>query len=154
MPLGSQPRKTPSIHNLEERLRGARQAAEEIQEALVTTSTSLTSSQYQAHQAIDLQLQEVILETLGNTLLGKVLCLVASHSLRIRSFAEASTGSSKGEVLHDTNREHLAIIKALLDKDSERTQEAVKRHLDNREGRALRAMRRLETISAQGGDKA
>ena len=127
--------------NLEESLREIKEEAEGIQEILATT-ISLTSSQYEAYLEIDLRLQEVMLETLGNTLLGKVLCLVASHSLRIRSFVEASARPSKGKMLCNINRDHLAVIKTLLSADSERTQEAVKQHLNNAEERTLQQLER------------
>jgi len=136
-------KKLSSVHNLEERLRGVKQAAKEIQ-GLTATSTSLTSSQYEEYLRIDLQLQEVMLEVLGDTLLGKIFSSVGSHALRIRSFAEASAGSMRGEVFHIINGEHLAIIETLLDKDSERTREVVKRHLDNAEERTLQAIRKEE----------
>jgi len=131
----------PSDYNLEERLYRVKQEAEEIQGILTATSTSLTSSQYETYLGIDLQLQEVILETLGNTLLGKVLSSVGNHSMRIRSFAEASAGPSRGEVLHNINGEHLMIIEALLGRDPERSQEVVKQHLDNAEERTLQALK-------------
>ena len=138
--------------NLEESLREIKEEAEEIQETLATT-ISLTSSQYEAYLGIDLRLQEVILGVLSDTLLGKVFSFVGSHALRIRSFAEASADPLRGEALHDTNREHLVIIEALLDKDSERTQEAVKRHLDNAEGRTLQAAKGLGKAVVQTGTK-
>ncbi len=136
-------KKLPLAYDLEERLRGVKQVVEKIQDILPTTTTSLTSSQREAYLGIDLQLHERMLETLGDTLLAKVFSLAGNHSLRIRSFAEAITEPSRGEVLHNINGEHLAIIEALLGKDSRKVQEAVRRHLDNAEERTLRAVRRV-----------
>jgi len=133
-------KKLPSDHNLEERLYRVKQEAEKIQGILTATSTSLTSSQREAYLGIDLRLQEVILEALGDSLLGKVLSLVGNHSLRIRSFAEAGGEPSRCRLCDDINREHLMIIEALLSRDSERAQETVKQHLDNAEERTLQGL--------------
>jgi len=133
-------KKLSTDQKLEERLYEVKQVAEEIQEILATTATSLTSSQYEAYLGIDLRLHEVIQEALGDTLLGKVLSLVGNHSLRIRSFTEASAGPSKGKVLHNINGEHLAIIEALLGRDSEKAQETVQNHLKNAEAQTAQAI--------------
>jgi len=130
-----------SGHNLEDKLRGVKQEVGEIQGILTTATISLTSSQYEAYLGIDLQLHEIMLEALGDTLLAKVFSLVGKHSLRIRSFAEAIAGPSRGEVIHNITGEHLVIIEALLGKDSERVQEAVKQHLDNAKERTLKAIK-------------
>jgi len=126
--------------NLEESLREIKEEAEGIQEILATT-VPLTSSQYEAYLEIDLRLQEVIVEALGNSLLGNIFSLVGNHSLRIRSFVEAAIEPSGSEVLHNINEEHLAIIEALLGRDPERTQETAKQHLNNAQERTLQAMR-------------
>lgn len=144
-------KKLPSDHNLEERLYRVKQEAEKIQGILTATSTSLTSSQREAYLGIDLRLHEIMLEALGDTFLGNVFSLVGNHSLRIRSFAEAIAEPSRGEVLHNITGEHVTIVGALLDEDSEGVQEAVRKHLNNAEGRTLQAMRSLDKISAQGG---
>jgi len=136
--------------NLEESLCAIEEEAEEIQKILTTATKSLTSSQYEAYLKIDLRLQEVILEALGNTLLGNIFSLVGNHSLRIRSFAEAISGPSRGEVLRNINGEHLTIIEVLLGKDSRKVQKVVKQHLDNAEERTLRAVRK---VSNEQGDR-
>lgn len=137
--------------NLEESLRAIKEEAEEIQEILATT-ISLTSSQYEAYLEIDRRLQEVMLEALGNSLLGNIFSLVGNHSLRIRSFAEATAGCSKDGVFHDINEEHLMIIRAILDGDSEKAQEVVKQHLDNAEERTIQALGKIPiNINAPGG---
>jgi len=136
--------------NLEESLRAIKEEAEEIQEMPAAT-VPLRSSQYEAYLEIDLRLQEVILEVLGNTLLRKVLSLVGNHSLRIRSFAEASAGPSRDEVLHNINGEHLVIIEALLSRDSERVQEGVGQHLNNAEDRTIQAINSLGEAVLQSG---
>jgi len=132
-----------SDHNLEDKLRGVKEAAEEIQGILTTATTSLTTSQYEVYLGIDLRLQEVILEALGNSFLRNILSLVGNHSLRIRSFAEATAEPSKDDVLHHINGEHLAIIETLLGKHTGRTQKTVEKHLDNATERTLQAVRTI-----------
>jgi len=129
-----------SDHNLEGKLREVKEAAEEIQGILATGTTSLTTSQYEAYLGIDLQLHKIMLEALGDTLLAKVFSLVGNHSLRIRSFAEATVGPSRGEVLQNINKDHLMIIRAILGAKSEKVQEVVKQHLNNAEERTLQAI--------------
>jgi len=146
-------KKLSTAPNLEESLREIIEEAEEIQEILPTATKSLTPSQYETYLEIDLRLQEVILKALGDTLLGKVLSSVGNHSLRIRSFAEASAGPSRDEVLRKVNGEHLAIIDALSNTDPETAQEAARQHLDNAEVRTLQAMRRLDELLARGGSE-
>jgi DNA-binding GntR family transcriptional regulator len=144
-------KKLPSDYNLEERLYRVKEVVERIQEILSTTSTSLTSSQYEEYLRIDLQLHEIMLETLGDTLLAKVFSLVGNHSLRIRSFAEATVGPSRGEVLHNINGEHLAIIEALLGRDPEKAQKVVKQHLDDAGERTLQAVRKVGLSRSRQG---
>lgn len=127
--------------NLEHKLRELRKTTKSIQK-LTTSGKALNPSQYEAYMGIDLRLHEIMLEALGGSLLGSVLALVGNHSLRIRSFGEIATGTSRGEMLQDINREHLAIIKALIDQDGERAQETVKVHLDNAEKRTVDAVRK------------
>jgi DNA-binding GntR family transcriptional regulator len=129
-----------SDHNLEHKLRAVKKEAEEIQKALTNAAKSLTSSQYEVYIGIDLRLQEIILEALGNSLLGKVLSLVGNHSLRIRSFAEAGAKPSRCELCHTINRDHLMIIEALLSEDSEKVQGVVRQHLDNAEERTMQSL--------------
>jgi len=138
-------KKLSTASNLEESLRAIIEEAEEIQEILPSATKSLTSSQYETYLEIDLRLQEVILEALGDTLLGKVLSSVGNHSLRIRSFAEASVDLSKGKILYNVNREHLMIIRAILDVNLVEVQEIVRQHLNNAERRTLESIGELET---------
>lgn len=125
--------------NLEERLKDLRKQALEVQEN--GKSGSLHSEQYDHYVEIDLQLARVIEETLGETLLNKILCQVENHSLRIRSFTEATTDESFPGVVLANNQEHLEIIKAMLRSDPEGTERAVQNHLDNTQNRTLAALK-------------
>ena len=86
-------------------------------------------------------MQEVIFETLTNTLLEKLLSLVDDRSLRIRSFPEASSGSYASKILRVVNTEHLAIIDDLLDGEQKRVAEAVGRHLSLAAVRTIKAFK-------------
>jgi len=129
--LSMNPTLEESLHELKEKARG-------LQEILVTTR-SLASSQYEAYLRLDLQLQEVILEALGASLLGNILSLVGNHSLRIRSFVEASSNSSS-RMLLIINKEHLRIFNALLDGDPGKVGEVMQEHLNNAEARTVQAL--------------
>ena len=136
--------------SLERRLHELRKTAETIQK-LATSGKVLNPSQYEIYMGIDLRLHEIMLEAVGESLLGSILDLVGNHSLRIRSFAEIAIGSSRGKLLQDINREHLAIIKALIDQDGERAQETVKVHLDNAEKRTVDAVRKNRMVRCLRG---
>jgi len=128
--------------NFKKSLYEIRKDAEGIQEILAA-SIPLTSSQYETYLGVGLRLQEVILEALGDTLLEQVLSLVGNHSLRIRSFAEASSTACESKILHVVNNEHLAILDALLDGDQKRVMEAVRKHLSNAEARTIQAFKKF-----------
>lgn len=128
--------------SLERRLHELRKTAETIQK-LATSGKALNPSQYEAYMGIDLRLHEIMLEALGESLLGSVLALVGNHSLRIRSFVEASSNHFDSEVAGTVTGEHLAIIEALLSKDPESVQELVQQHLSNAEDRTLKAVSNL-----------
>ena len=139
-----------SDRRLEEQLREVMERAGEIQEALNTTSGSLTTSQREAYLAIDLDLQKVILEGLGNTLLRKALSLAGDHSLRTRSFLEASLPRTERTTMSIINQEHLRIIVPLLTGDFEGVQKAMREHLDNAEVRTIRAVAEFLATEREG----
>ncbi|MCK4792135.1 MAG: GntR family transcriptional regulator, partial [Desulfobacteraceae bacterium] len=112
---------------------------EEIHE--IATNTSLSSSQYEEYLQIDLGVNAVILKALENTLLRKLLSLVNNHSRRVRSFTEAISKPREAKIIRLNNKEHLTIIKALMNGDSERTKEAVQQHLHNVENRTTDAIK-------------
>ena len=130
--------------SLERRLHELRKTAEIIQK-LVTSGKVLNPSQYEVYMGIDLRLHEIMLEAVGESLLGSVLALVGNHSLRIRSFVEASSNHFDSEVALTVTGEHLAIIEALLSQDPEGVQESVRGHLFNAEMRTFRAVNNLAT---------
>jgi len=120
-------------------LRQLQHKAEKFGETVA--SKSHTPNRYNTSTEIDLRLQELICQALGNTYLRRILDIVANHSLRIRSFTEASCASSTRKVMHKINEEHLEIINALVNGDTNKVKEAVLRHLENAEIRTLNAIR-------------
>lgn len=103
--------------------------------------SSDTDKQYRAYIEVDLRLHEIICEAQQNTLLKRVLKMVANHSLRIRSLTEASAKPCREKQALIINQEHLEIVQALLDGDAEKAREAVQRHLRNGEARTLEAIK-------------
>jgi len=131
-------KKIKSDSALKDDLQELKRKIEEIQE--LATDTSLSPSQYEEYLQIDLRLDEVVLKALQNSLLRKVFALVNGHSRRVRSFTEAISKPREAKIIGMNNEEHLAIIKALIDGDSERTKKAVQQHLDNAGDRTARAV--------------
>lgn len=113
--------------------------AQEIQK--VADGGPLNSSQYEDYVEVDLGLEETIEMSLGDTLLNKMLRQVGNHSLRIRSFTEASYDKNVPEVVMANNEEHLEIIDSMLNEELERAREAVREHLESAETRTLGALK-------------
>jgi len=101
----------------------------------------LDSSQYDRYARIDLELQEIVEDALGETLLSKCLGQVSNHSLQIRFFAESNPNGYASEVIFANNEEHLEIINNILDDDPEGTEQAVRSHLENAENRTHVALK-------------
>lgn len=124
---------------LKAELESLRNLAQEIQD--VVDDEPLSSSQYENYLEVDLGLEETIELALGDTLLNKMLKQVRNHSLRIRSFTEASSDKNIPEVVRANNEEHLEIIDNVLNKDLETVGEVVREHLENAESRTLKALK-------------
>ncbi|MBS3735911.1 GntR family transcriptional regulator, partial [Candidatus Bipolaricaulota bacterium] len=116
-------------------LESLRSLAQEIQNEV--DDEPLSSSQYENYLEVDLGLEETIELALGDTLLNKMLKQVRNHSLRIRSFTEASTDKNVPEVVRSNNEEHLEIIDSMLDEGLKMVREVVREHLENAESRTL-----------------
>ncbi len=100
----------------------------------------LSTSQHKKYMGLDLRLNNLIWEGLGNSLLAEVFNLVSNHSMRIRSYAEASMGKSEIALVRVVTKEHALIIDALLSEDPDRAEKATKAHLKKAEQRTLRAL--------------
>lgn len=119
-------------------LENLRSVALEIQKA--AEGESLDSSHYEKNWEVDLGLEETIEMALDDSLLNKILNQVSNHSLRIRSFTEASSNKDAPGIVLTNNQEHMAIIEAMLELNSEKAREAVSNHLENAERRTLEAL--------------
>lgn len=106
----------------------------------VVENGPLGSRQYERYLEVDLELEELIEMALGETLLNKFMKQVGNHSLRIRSFTEASYNKEVPEAVLANNEEHLEILEKMLELDLEGTREAVRSHLENAEERTLKAL--------------
>ena len=100
----------------------------------------LDPAQYEDYLKIDLSLEETVEMALGNSLLNNLLAQVSDHSLRIRSFTEASSEEHVPEVVLSNTNEHLEIIEKILSMDGDGVRNAVDEHLENALNRTLKAL--------------
>ncbi len=98
----------------------------------------------------DLELHELMFKHLGNTLLKDILDQVDQHSLRIRYLVESNAGELRKEVVEMVTREHLAILKALKEKDEESAVATTLQHLINAEARTLRTIEEVMARQDEG----
>jgi DNA-binding GntR family transcriptional regulator len=91
---------------------------------------------------IDLSLNEIFLKAVDNDILREILTLIGNRSLRTRTYTEATNFSTSMEANDTSTREHIAIIRAIIDGDDEaHIREVVIEHLKNGEGRTRAAIR-------------
>lgn len=129
--IDSDPKLRAELEKLKNLALGVQKAAEE---------GPLDSSQHESYLEVDLGLEETIEMALGDCLLNKILNQISNHSLRIRSFTEASSNKEAPDIVLANNEEHLEIFEAMLEPDYEATREAVRTHLENAESRTLEAL--------------
>lgn len=120
-------------------LRQLKELALEVQG--IAQEGPLNDTQYERYVEVDLGLEDTIENALGDTLLNKMLNQVGNHSLRIRSFTEASFDKNVPEVVLANTEEHLEIIRCMLDKDLDGTEAAVAKHLENAKNRTIKALK-------------
>lgn len=124
---------------LREELEELKDLAYEIRET--AEEGPLNSRQYEEYLGIDLSLEETVEMALGNSLLNNLLEQVSDHSLRIRSFTEASSEKNVPEVVLANNAEHLEIIEKILRLDMEGVRKAVRNHLESAKSRTITALK-------------
>ncbi len=100
----------------------------------------LDPTQYEEYLKIDISLGETVEMALENSLLNNLLAQVNDHSLRIRSFTEASSEEHVPEVVLSNTDEHLEIIERILSRDGDGVRNAVDEHLENALNRTLKAL--------------
>lgn len=103
---------------------------------------------FESYTKIDLGLHDLLLGAVENSLLQSVFKLVGNHSLRIRSFVEASFKRSGHNAVFAMNDEHLALLEALLDGRADDAERLTKDHLVRAEERTLEVLRELKEQAA------
>jgi DNA-binding GntR family transcriptional regulator len=88
----------------------------------------------------DIQLHELLYSHLSNELLKETLHNILQRSMRMRYFAE-DVSKMHDQVVQEVIIEHKRILQALTARDREKTVEAVRRHIENGERRALLAIK-------------
>ena len=88
----------------------------------------------------DIRLHELLYSHLSNELLKETLHNILQRSMRMRYYAE-DVSKMHDQVVREVITEHKQILQALTAGDREKTVEAVRRHVENGERRALRAIR-------------
>jgi DNA-binding GntR family transcriptional regulator len=88
----------------------------------------------------DIQLHELLYSHLSNELLKETLHNILQRSMRMRYFAE-DVSKMHDRVVQEVIIEHKRILQALTARDREKTVEAVRRHIENGERRALLAIK-------------
>lgn len=87
----------------------------------------------------DIHLHELLYSHLSNELLKETLHNILQRSMRMRYYAE-DVSKMHDQVVREVITEHKQILQALTAGDREKTVEAVRRHIENGERRALRAI--------------
>jgi DNA-binding GntR family transcriptional regulator len=88
----------------------------------------------------DILLHELLYTHLSNTLLKETLHNILQRSMRMRYFAE-DISKLHDQVVLEVISEHKRILQALEAQNREKTVEAVRRHIENGERRALLALK-------------
>jgi DNA-binding GntR family transcriptional regulator len=119
---------------LVERLRHLRKKTENL-----CQKTARPSS----YSQVDLELNEIFLFLIENTILKELFNLVGDRALRIRTFVEATVKSRPNGSynLNASAQEHLRIIKALEQGDIEKIEASIVDHLNNSEQRTLTSIK-------------
>jgi DNA-binding GntR family transcriptional regulator len=95
-----------------------------------------------SYSQVDLELNEILLCLIQNTILKELFNLVGDRALRIRTFVEATVKSipNGSYDLNASAQEHLRLIKALQKGDIEKIETSIVDHLNNSEKRTLKSI--------------
>jgi len=119
-----------------------KRAATELQAVLSPGVVSLDPSAYESCQDIDLQLHELMLDALGDSLFGRALSLVGNYSLRMRSLAILGLHAQDLTTLRAILNQHIEMIDAILAGRGEEIVETVTSHLASAEMRTIDAVKK------------
>lgn len=107
---------------------------------ILKNQKQLGDEKYQSYLEVDEKLDEVISQSLSNSLLEKMFSLMGDKSLRVRCYAEALTEPHRENVIENATQEHLEIINLILHKNKDKAAEATERHLENAHRRTIEAL--------------
>jgi DNA-binding GntR family transcriptional regulator len=95
-----------------------------------------------SYSQVDLELNEILLCLIQNTILKELFNLVGDRALRIRTFVEATVKSipNGSYDLNASAQEHLRLIKALQKGDIEKIEASIVDHLNKSEKRTLKSI--------------
>lgn len=119
-------------------LEDLRDRARRIDEAL--RGGEMDEHLFERYMEVDLGLEDLIEEALGDMLLSKVLGVIGDHSLRVRTYAEVSEGYETAEIARKNNEEHLEIISSMLEGEGVEIEQSVMNHLENAEERTVEVL--------------
>lgn len=114
-----------------------------LNKAIEICNTKIEAVDLQSYLSIDLELYEIFLTASKETLFGAVLAFVGDRSLRIRTFLESATEDLGNHLIYEITREHIDIIKALLDVDKPESMRLLTHHLKNGEARTVTAIKTM-----------
>ena len=103
------------------------------------SQTPLDHIDKNTYLSIDTKLHEAFLHAI-DPFFREVLVFVGVRSLRIRTFAEAASQDQQNGLILTVTKEHLEIIQALLEEDTQAAIAIVKQHLENGEARTIKAI--------------
>lgn len=99
---------------------------------------------YEKYHETDIKLNNLLLSTVNNELLLQMFDFIENWNIRIRFFAEATDRDHRDTLIEEGNKEHRAIVQALLDRSPERARQAVLDHLQSAENRTWKAFDKQE----------
>lgn len=111
----------------------------ELKEELEEIKELTGEEKYQKFYETDIELNDLLMDTVGNNLLLQLFDHIENYNIRIRFFASTTMKNSE-EVVEEGNSDHLAIVNALLDKSPQRARHAVLDHLQKAERRTWHAV--------------
>jgi len=125
---------------LRDKLLGLEEIAKSLQ-ARIGDGKGVHKTETEECLAVDLQLNDLLLEATDNSLLKDILDFVSGQSMRVRTFVEVALGALNPKVIVTITQEHLHIMESMLNGASDKAANAVKEHLTNAEKRTLDSIR-------------
>lgn len=123
---------------LQRKLTDLKNRAEETKEAI--KEKEFDEAMFERYMEVDLSLENLIEEALGDLLLHNVLRVIGDHSRRVRTYAEVSEGGQTEDIALKNTEEHLEIMSRMSSGDFDGVEDAVDVHLENAEKRTVNAL--------------